>query len=283
MPQPVRANDVRTGDCLDILPTLPPASFDSVVTDPPYPYIDRDYGRWNEREWRDLMDEVVRQCRRVLKPSGSAVFILQPNSEKIGRMRTWLWKFLSHWGDEWGIVQDVYWWNNTAITDAFSIQGRLTRPSVKYCVWMGSEDCYRNQGRVMKSSNETGKRHPVPRQVRPSGHGVTDHKMREKAAASGQSRPFNLLPFPNNGGADSGSSWGHPACTPLELMKWWVRYLTPPGGKVLDPFGGSGTTGVATKAYGMRSLLIERNPDYAYLAAARIRLTDGPMIPAVFL
>ena len=72
---------VVEGDCLDVLRTLPDGCVDVVVTDPPYPCIKREYGYWTEKEWFALMDPVVAECRRVLKPMGSAVFILQPSSE----------------------------------------------------------------------------------------------------------------------------------------------------------------------------------------------------------
>lgn len=75
------------GDCLDLLPFVPDASVDAVITDPSYPCIRRPYGRLTEAAWHDLMDQVVAQARRVLKPRGSSMFILQPNSEKIGKMR----------------------------------------------------------------------------------------------------------------------------------------------------------------------------------------------------
>lgn len=81
---------ILEGDCREVLPTLPSASVDCVITDPPYPHIRRSYGYWTEAEWFDLMRAVVPQCMRVLKPTGSAVFILQPNSERVGRMRLWL-------------------------------------------------------------------------------------------------------------------------------------------------------------------------------------------------
>lgn len=54
----------------------------------------------------------------------------------------------------------------------------------------------------------------------------------------------------------------HPTCKPVALMRWLVRLVTPPGGKVLDPFAGSGTTGAAALAEGRRAILIERELDY---------------------
>ena len=59
------------------------------------------YGRINEPEWHELMRAVVTEGRRVLKPKGSMVVILQPNYEAIGKMRLWLWEFVAWAGREW--------------------------------------------------------------------------------------------------------------------------------------------------------------------------------------
>lgn len=74
-------------DAVKFLESLPDNSVSAIITDPPYPEIDRDYGRLTEREWEDLMGGVLRESRRVLKPRGSAVYILQSNSESVGRVR----------------------------------------------------------------------------------------------------------------------------------------------------------------------------------------------------
>lgn len=63
----------------------------------------------------------------------------------------------------------------------------------------------------------------------------------------------------------------HPTVKPIELMRWLVRLLTPPGGLVLDPFTGSGTTGIAAVLEDARFLGIEREADYIPIARARIR------------
>ena len=54
----------------------------------------------------------------------------------------------------------------------------------------------------------------------------------------------------------------HPTVKPVALMRWLARLVCPPGGVVLDPFAGSGTTGAAAAAEGMRYVLIERDADY---------------------
>jgi len=62
----------------------------------------------------------------------------------------------------------------------------------------------------------------------------------------------------------------HPTVKPIDLMRWLVRLLTPPGGLVLDPFTGSGSTGAAAVLEGARFLGIERERDYITIARARI-------------
>jgi DNA modification methylase len=57
---------------------------------------------------------------------------------------------------------------------------------------------------------------------------------------------------------------------PLGLMRWLVRLVTPPGGVVLDPFAGSGTTAEAAILEGFRCITIEREAEYLPLILARI-------------
>jgi len=62
----------------------------------------------------------------------------------------------------------------------------------------------------------------------------------------------------------------HPTVKPVALMRWLVRLATPPGALVLDPFSGSGSTGIACLAEGRRFLGIERDQGYARIARARL-------------
>lgn len=61
----------------------------------------------------------------------------------------------------------------------------------------------------------------------------------------------------------------HPTVKPLDLMQWLVRLVTPPGGFILDPFLGSGTTAIAAKAEGFRCIGIEREEEYLEIARRR--------------
>lgn len=62
----------------------------------------------------------------------------------------------------------------------------------------------------------------------------------------------------------------HPTEKPVELMRLWVGNSTQPGDLVLDPFAGSGTTGVACERLGRRFIGIEKNPAFFDIACRRI-------------
>lgn len=75
----------------------------------------------------------------------------------------------------------------------------------------------------------------------------------------------------------------HPTVKPTDLMRYLCRLVTPPGGVVLDPFMGSGSTGKAAAQEGFCFIGIERDPEYFKIAETRINeavkaATKGPMV-----
>ncbi len=71
----------------------------------------------------------------------------------------------------------------------------------------------------------------------------------------------------------------HATVKPLDLMRWLVRLVTPPGGTVLEPFAGSGTTAEACIVEGFRCIAIEREAAYLPLIVARL---SKPIQPDLF-
>ena len=74
--------------------------------------------------------------------------------------------------------------------------------------------------------------------------------------------------------ADRGAENVHPTVKPTELMRYLVRLVTPPGGVVLDPFMGSGSTGKAAALEGFWFIGIEREAEYLEIARGRIQLPE---------
>jgi DNA modification methylase len=72
-----------------------------------------------------------------------------------------------------------------------------------------------------------------------------------------------------------GKNKGHPTVFPVELPSFFIRLLCPEEGLVLDPFSGSGTTGVAALLAGYNSVLIDNNPAYFDEAIERLKREGG--------
>lgn len=96
--------------------------------------------------------------------------------------------------------------------------------------------------------------------------GMGDREPRFYGDTGGASRFF----YTAKASGDEREGNHHPTVKPVALMRWLVRLVTPPGGLVLDPFAGSGTTGVACRAEGFRCVLIEREPEYLEIVRRRL-------------
>jgi site-specific DNA-methyltransferase (adenine-specific) len=74
-----------------------------------------------------------------------------------------------------------------------------------------------------------------------------------------------------NAGLPEGTANTHPTVKPIALMRYLCRLVTPQGGTVLDPFTGSGSTGVAAIEEGFNFVGCEMTDDYIKIATARLK------------
>jgi DNA modification methylase len=123
----------------------------------------------------------------------------------------------------------------------------------------------------------------------------SDHRRRSDGSMgySGQAQPFVTRGVVDAGGASrffptfryeakaptrerpKVDGVAHPTVKPLALMRWLCRLVTPPGGTILDPFLGSGTTAEAAELEGFRWVGCEQNTDYLPLIQVRLdRVAD---------
>lgn len=75
----------------------------------------------------------------------------------------------------------------------------------------------------------------------------------------------------------------HPTVKPIALMQYLIRHITPPGGTILDPFAGSGTTAEAAKREGFDCLLMEAEPEYLAFLKERFPEPDWSAAAAAML
>lgn len=91
--------------------------------------------------------------------------------------------------------------------------------------------------------------------------------------------PPDTQPLIYNGKAAKADRAGsnHPTVKPIALMQYLVRHITPPGGTVLDPFAGTGTTAVAAQREGFDCILMEAEPEYVEFLRKRFDLAANDM------
>jgi len=97
-----------------------------------------------------------------------------------------------------------------------------------------------------------------------------------------EGRDEAVLRFPVGTGEDFAF---HPCQKPVPLLRYLIRQLTWPGDTIIDPFAGSGTTGVAAIAEGRKAILIEKEPKYAGICRRRVAeamgLGEGSLLAAL--
>jgi DNA modification methylase len=254
---------VILGDCLEELPKIAAGSVDAVVTDPPY-------GQTNERydgpNAISLRPDVWAECFRACKPDAALVaFAGGPTYHRIASaIEAGGWRVRQMWG--W-----VY--RDGMITSAYPKEGfdRLA-PAMDPIV-------YATKGKVLLALEREGDAAWQVRRNTPKSIGCLSTRSGGRPASAGVGRyprtlvsdgfePFVYFALPRAGRYRETS---HPNEKPAALMGWLIAKL--PGLLILDPFAGSGTTGVAALAEGRSFIGIEK--DAAYHAVAVARLSEG--------
>lgn len=241
--------EIIHGDSLDLLLKMEPSSFDAVVTDPPFGETSLPWDNWPE-QWPSLI-------RRVLKKTGSMwVF---------GSFRS----FTTHWSEfsDFRYVQEVIWEKHNG-SNAFADRFRRVHEIAVQFRRSDSEwaDIYKQPQFTEDATART-----VRRKARPKQWG----NIEASSYASHDGGP-RLMRSVIAERSDHGTAV-HPTQKPIALLKPLLAYACPPGGRVLDPFAGSGGTGLAAKQLGIDAVLIEA--DAGYVEAARKRLReDAPLL-----
>ena len=116
--------------------------------------------------------------------------------------------------------------------------------------------------KVQRKERNVGCIDPGPQFQVPSGF---DYRMPSSNNANNGESQIGIVEKNANNGSNN-----HPTVKPIELMKYLIKLVTPPGGLVLDPFNGSGSTGCAAVELGHEYVGIELDPKYVEIATKRI-------------
>ena len=300
---------IMVGDCRESLRTLPDQSVHCVVTSPPYFGL-RDYGVGGQlgleptpAEFVAAMVEVFREVRRVLrddgtlwlnlgdsyasKPTGTlgskitlgggrdnqAAALGRPDKSGFGLAEKQLigipWRVAFALQDDgWYLRQDIIWHKPNPMPE--SVRDRCTKAH-EYIFMFSKRPKYHFDSDAMKEpgvipAGTKGAKGSAARQAekgvnaRPPEYKVYDGMRNRRSVWTVQTRPFKEAHF---------------ATYPPALIEPCILAGCPVGGTVLDPFFGAGTTGLVAQRHGRNWIGCELNPEYAEIAAARLRKDSG--------
>ncbi len=245
------------GDCLDILPSLPEASVDVVVTSPPY-NLDLRYRQYRdsreEAEYLDWMVAVAGAVRRVMKPDGSFFLNISGSSA-----RPWLPFELIVRLRPVFVLQNHITWIKSIATGTDSV-GHYKPVGGQRFLNHAHEHIFHltRDGAVKLDRLAIG----VP------------FKDKSNIARRGHARDLrcrgNTWFIPYETVRSRAAKFHHPGTFPVDLPRWCIRLHGRREAVVLDPFMGTGTTLVAARREGARGIGIELDPDYVAIARARL-------------
>ena len=245
------------GDCLDVLKTLTPGSVDAVVTSPPY--AEQRAGAYlgvPEAEYPWWMSQWFANVRHALKPDGSIIVNIREHIKR-GQISDYVHKtrlVLRMFG--WNEAEELIW--SKTCSPPF---GNVDRPRRAWerLLWFSKSNtpwCDTRGNGVESNRVGIDQRSEMP--FYNGGKKVTK-------LAAGVARGTDVCTC-----AKDNTQVEHPAKYPVSLAEWCMRLVCPQGGTILDPFMGSGTTGVACVQTGRKFIGIEIDPSYFAIAEKRI-------------
>lgn len=242
--QPYYEDEMATiylGDCFEIMPVLPCGMVDHFITDPPYsPHT-------HSKQWigKALTADAKPRVSTAHKELG-----FEPlTSEDMRKLLIAAYAIAHRWTLAFCDLESIAEWRDNVI--------KCRLDYVRACIW----------DKVDSAPQFTGDRPAASAEAI-----ICAHRPGRKEWNGGGSR--NVFRFAVNGYAKGGKP--HPSTKPEALMRELIALFTDEDELILDPFMGSGTTLVAAKRLGRRSIGIEIQEKYCEIAAER--LSQGALL-----
>ena len=253
------------GDCLEHLRRLPNSSIDHILTSPPYDSL-RTYGgvaAWNLEVFKGIAKELV----RVLRPGGVIVWNVCDqckNGSYSGNSFRQVLYFM-----ELGLnLHDTMIWHKPNPFGRRRGKRYHAAHEPMYVFSKGEPNTFNPIMRKCKNGGKSYKRTYKSLQ----GEGWEEYK---EGVTNYETPDYNVWSIQQSRNRETFTTWDgreikHPAVFPKELALRHIMSWTNEGDIVLDPFMGSGTTGIAAVELGRKFIGCELNEDYFDMASARI-------------
>ena len=301
------SNRIIVGDCIESMNEMESGSVNCCVTSPPY-YGLRDYGvdgqiglEGTPDEYIAKMVDVFREVRRVLRDDGTLWLNLGDSyasstkgtggptpKQKSNHGSFYDSRRFSHdvknkdllgipWrvafalrADGWYLRQDIIWRKPNPMPE--SVTDRCTKAHEYMFLLSKSAKYYFDHEAISEPAKTAGDiggftgYQSTAANVKPSGNQIPERgKSYVRPDTRNKRSVWTVTTKPYKG--------AHFATFPPDLIEPCILAGCPVGGVVLDPFGGSGTTGMVAWKHGRDYILIELNPKYAELAGDRVGLS----------
>ncbi len=274
------------GDARDLIGAVPDDSIDLVITSPPYAlHFQKEYGNPVKDAYVEWFLPFAEGVKRVLKDSGSFVLNIGGSYEGGAPVRSlYQFRLLLRLVDDLGfrLAQEFFWFNPAKLpapAEWVNVRRIRVKDSVEYIWWLSKGDWPHADNIKVLVEYSPDMRRLIRKGVRaarrPSGHNITKKFARDRGGAI----PPNLIACGNN---ESNSHYirrckeegikPHPARFPAALPEFFIRFLVPEEGTVLDIFAGSKTSGAVAERLGRRWLAFEKEREY--LEASRFRFEE---------
>lgn len=236
------------GDCRDILGQMRPESVDLVLADPPYGQTGLAWDR-RVRGWLPL-------AHKALKPTGTLWLF--------GSLKSFI--SLADELRQWQLIQDVIWEKQNG--SGFDNQ-RFRRVHEQVAQFRKRGTRWSSIWREPQFTMDAKKRSLRAKATRIAHTGdIGPHIYTTEDGGPRLMRSVIGVRNTHRQGT------GHPTAKPVELLSRIIAYSCPPDGLIVDPFAGSGSTGVAAIEQGRRATLIEADAEYVAVIRNRCGLLE---------
>ncbi|GGR31343.1 DNA-methyltransferase [Deinococcus ruber] len=251
------------GDCIDLMRSIPDASIDALISDPPYgtTALKFDKARIDWAAWWT-------EAERITKPTAPIVlFAQQPFTTDLIVSNRKMFRYL--------LV-----WHKNMPTGFLDANARPLRAHEDILVFAHSGAIGSNKNRPTYNPQKIPGGSPTGQ--RRSGVNAHSGQRRIGSTVPFEGRhPVSVVQFDNNNG-NQPNYVRHPTAKPIDLMRWLVATYSNSGETVLDSFMGSGTTGVACVQLGRQFIGMELDETYYRLSQQRIADAQPDSAPVVY-
>ena len=263
----MKLNQVIHGDCLTTLSDLYNAHgefADLFITSPPYAEQRKNaYGGIPETDYPEWMLSVVRAGTRILKSSGSMVINIKEHVNN-GVRSLYVLETILKLAKEYRWVEEYIWHKTNPFPTGSK---RRLKDGFERCLHFTKSANYQFFPDAVRTKSTSVWAGGNERRKNKGAHNTTNGSGMDMSRrfVGDLVRPSNVIMMPG-----SCLNIGHPAAFPIGLPEFFIKLMTQENDVVVDPFSGSGTTGLAALRLGRQFIGIERDEQYVRLAESRI-------------